>query len=133
MGFVLTKLDVEKDNLNSRFRLVNSAENLNVTITYLNFRSVLENEGFSSHRIGCIVRLLNKLYPLDVKRLRPTLSERYNDDQLIEFLKYFGFSVKKRDDNLDIHTALKMLEERGYEVRGVFNGLHYETTIQNNN
>jgi hypothetical protein len=133
MGFVLTKLDVEKDNLSSRFRLVNSDENLNVIITYQSFRSILENEGFGSKRIGYIVKLLNKLYPLDVKRLRPTLSERYNDDQLIRYLKFYGFSVKRIDNKLDVHTALKILKERGYEVRGVFNGQPYETTIQHNN
>lgn len=133
MGFMLTKLDVEKDNLSSRFRLVNPAENLNVIITYQSFRSILENEGFGSKRIGYIVKLLNKLYPLDVKKLRPTLSERYNDDQLIRYLKFYGFSVKRIDNKLNVHTALKILEERGYEVRGVFNGQPYETTIQNNN
>jgi hypothetical protein len=133
MAFTLTKLDVEKDNLSSRFRLVNPDDNLNVIITYQNFRSVLENEGFGSNRIGYIVKLLNKLYPLDVKKLRPTLSDRYNDDQLIRYLKFYGFSVKRIDNKLDVHTALKLLEERGYEVRGVFEDQPYQTTIHNKN
>jgi hypothetical protein len=133
MAFTLTKLDVEKDNLSSRFSLVNPDDNLNVIITYQNFRSVLENEGFGSNRIGYIVKLLNKLYPLDVKKLRPTLSDRYNDDQLIRYLKFYGFSVKRIDNKLDVHTALKLLEERGYEVRGVFEDQPYQTTIHNKN
>jgi hypothetical protein len=118
MGFLLTKLDLEKENFVSRFRLVNLDDGLDVVITYQSFRSVLENEGFGSHRIGYIVKLINKLYPLDVQKFRVPLEEKYNDSQLIEFLQFYGFSVRKLDVGLDILTVLKLVKERGYEVRG---------------
>lgn len=118
MAFMLTKLDVENENSVSRFRLVNSDDALDVVITYKSFRSVLEDQGFSSHRIGYIVKLINKLYPLDVQKFIVPIEDKYTDSQLVEFLQFYGFTVKKLDVKLDILTAMEIIKKRGYEISG---------------
>lgn len=129
MGFRLEKLDKGKSNNDSRYRLVNIEDGIDVIITYKSFREVLERLGFSSHRIGYIVKLINKLYPLDFKHLRIPIEEKISDNELIAFLKFYGFTVRKIEEKVSLSEAIRILEQRGYKVSGLKHGLPYSTPV----
>ncbi|MBI5057095.1 MAG: hypothetical protein HZB61_10825 [Nitrospirae bacterium] len=120
MAFLIIKLDEQLCNLKSRFRLIHKDEDIDVTFTRQTFRELLEDIGFSSKRVGCILRLLDKRYPIEVSQFKLSVEDKYNDGALIEFLQFYGFKVKKRNDDLEIQEVIKVLEKRGYEIRGSY-------------
>jgi hypothetical protein len=129
MAFRLTKIDEDKDNMEARFRLVNEAEKIDVVITRRTFRRILESLYFSSQRIGCILRLINRQYPISFKKFRVKNEERFSDDDLIEYLKFYGFKVKKKQLRVDLAEVIRMVEKRGYEVRGNYEGMPYSSPV----
>ncbi len=116
MAYKIEKLDLDKSNNESRYRLVNSNFGFDVVFSRDTFRSKLEDLGLSTKSIGSVLKILNKLYPPEMNHLKIEKVERYNDDELIKFLTSFGYVVKKRYKALDVLKAIKILEERGYEV-----------------
>ncbi len=133
MAFKIIKLDVEKDNQETRFRVVLEVEDIDVIITRKNFRSVFESLSFSSHRIGSVLKLINKKYPIDLKKYKVSFEERYSDMELAEYLSFYGLKVRKRNKRLNMSEAIKMLEGRGYEVSGSFEGIPYSSAVFNKN
>ncbi|RJQ23110.1 MAG: hypothetical protein C4560_01305 [Nitrospiraceae bacterium] len=129
MAYKIFKIDEGKDNLESRFRLVLDDENIDVIFTRKTFRSVLESLFFSSKRIGSILRLLNKNFPVSVKACRVSLEEKYNDRELVGLLRFYGFKVRKKDCRMDLFQAVKILESRGYEVFGQLEGVPYSSPV----
>jgi hypothetical protein len=116
MGFLIEK-ENDLDNEKATFRLYhNHDKSIDVTFTRPNMRERLGNLGFSTNRIGYIVKLLNRLYPMPVKR--PAFERRFSDKDLVNYLAERGFKVFKVNNSLDIPTAIKILESRGYVVKG---------------
>lgn len=129
----LIKYEEDKPNSEALFRLIVVDECIDVYISYKSFRSVLENLNFSSQRIGYVVRLLNKKFPLEVNKFKQSFEDHFTDKKLIDFLSFHGFLINKVDDRLDIFIAIKMLESRGYEVKGFFESCLYKSPISDFN
>jgi len=118
MRFKIEKLDLDQPNSTARFRLTHTSELLDVVFTYSTFRESLESLGFSPHRIGSVLRLLHRLYPYPFREVNISLADSYLDKKLIELLRSCGFVVRKIDFDIDIPSAIKILELKGYVVTG---------------
>jgi hypothetical protein len=76
MGFLIEKKN-DLDNEKATFRLYhNHDKSIDFAFTRANMRERLGNLGFSTNRIGYVVKLLNRLYPMPIKR--PSVERRYS-------------------------------------------------------
>lgn len=129
----IIKLDVEKCNEASRFKLENEDEGVNLIFKRDTLRGLLEGLGYSSHKIGHVYKLLNKKFPLDVKKYKVSNEERFSVVELIEYVGFYGLKVKKRDRRINLKEAIQMLEDRGYEVSGNNEAVSYLSPLLNKN
>jgi hypothetical protein len=114
MDYQLFKLDPEKLNSISRYRLLVVSESIDVVFTYKTFREVLEPFAFfTSGRIGYVVKLLAHLYPYERPALDQTFEDKYPDKVLKEYVEHHGIKVFRRE-SYSLCEALVSLKKRGY-------------------
>jgi len=123
MPFLIEKITPEFSNERASFCLTHSDNPLiNLEFSKKTFRFVLSEFGFSSGTIGHVVTILNRLYPSPV--VRPSEDQRYTDNQLINFLRSVGLHVQIKE-KIDVISAIKILEKRGYKIKGQLKDVFY--------
>lgn len=112
---ILIKTDDEKNNLECTFKLTDTEDlGFEVFFERKNFREVLFGRGFSPHRVGYVLKMMNIRFPLERSVITRFLSE-YKEDELVEYLRSKGFRVYKELD-IGLCRAIDVLERRGYVV-----------------
>lgn len=123
--YLIEKLDLDKSNSDSSYRLTDSNNHdLSIVFKKSNLQEKLSNSGLYGGIIAHVVKTVNKLYPSEIKR--PTDQERYTDNFLIKYLSALGLTVEE-EKQLDVITAIQMLESRGYKVKGKLKETYYSS------
>lgn len=133
MAFKLVKIDLDMDNLEARYELTHEEEKIKVVFQRKKIRQALDWLGFSSHRIGYIIRLINKQFPIERNKYIVTSNERFSDEYLISYLEFNGFKIMKREERINVIEAVEILQSRGYVVRACNEGLPYSMPVINKN
>lgn len=127
---ILVKTDDEKNNLECIFKLTDTEDpGFEVYFERKNFREVLFGRGYSPHRVGYVLKMMNIRFPLERSVVNRILSE-YKEEELVEYLRGKGFRVFKELD-IGICRAIDILERRGYVVEK--NGVSENFISRSNN
>jgi len=115
----IEKLNNEDDNQSATFRLIDPESNpSSIFFNRSNFRKVFESLGYSSQRIGSVLRVLNVKFPIEHLRVRRGGVSNFSDSVLVEFLRWHGYLVC-RDIPVSIEEVIKEFERRGFMVRSM--------------
>ena len=112
---LLEKIDEEGNNLDCTFRLKDTEDvEFEAYFERKNFREVLFGRGYSPHRVGSVLRMMNIRFPIEISSRRCMQTE-YKEDEMIDYLRALGFKVYK-DLEMKADKIVNILVERGYVV-----------------
>jgi hypothetical protein len=109
---IMQRYRIDKDD--SSYSLFEE-NNLLCSFTRETFRETLEKLDRSSKWIGYIVRLLNKQYPLEIKRPSVDSPERYSLGFLLDYMQSKGHRVFRPIHVSDYEIACHLMK-KGYVV-----------------